>query len=510
MGRPSPRLSPPRRPDHRTLRQTDQRARGATVIAPATSAGSLENGDILCLGRIDHQVKIRGFRVELGEIESALRTVTTVREVLVVARVDRPGDPRLTAYWVGAAQRSELQARARERLPSYMQPSGYVKLDAFPLNTNGKIDRKALPAPSSDDDSSRQLLLPRSDKEVCLAAVWREVLGLAQVGIDQNFFDLGGTSVLAIELAARIEAEIGVAIPLAAIFHSPTVEGLLSVIEKDPGSLSLDTPVVVDLRRGAAGVPPLFCLLGVHLYQELAAAMPAERPVIGMHLPFRHVPGSGDRPSIAKMGAGYVRPIQKRQPRGPYHLAGLCFGGIIAYEAARQLEQKGEKVELITLFDSRLPTRESRAERVSEMFRTLVQQPALLPVLMRQRMAKIAAKWEARRASGMVRSTGQLQPIDVDVDSPDAAADVNKFAAQITETGARILIVRALDPGRPSWTAHLGWAGLSEYLVARNVRASHLGLLREPQVREVASAIVEMLDSGHASPEQKSASSSIP
>jgi len=465
----------------------------------------LDSGEIECLGRADHQVKIRGFRVELGEIESALRTVSTVREVLVVARVDRPGDPRLTAYWVGAAQRSELQTRARERLPSYMQPSGYVKLDAFPLNTNGKIDRKALPAPSSDDDLSRQLLLPRSDKEVRLAAVWREVLGLAQVSVDQDFFDLGGTSVLAIELAARIEAELGVAIPLAAIFHSPTVEGLLSVIEKDPGSLSLDTPVVVDLRRGAAGVPPLFCLLGVHLYQELAAALPADRPVIGMHLPFRHLPGSSDRPSIVKMGAGYVRLIQKRQPRGPYHLAGLCFGGVIAYEAARQLEEKGERVELITLFDSRLPTRESRGERLSEMVRTVVRQPELLPGLMRQRLGKMAAKWDSRRASRVERPAGPAQPVDVDVDSPDTAADVDRFAAQITGTGARLLVVRALDPGRRSWTAHLGWAGLSPHFVARNVRATHLGLLREPQVRAVAQAIVQMLDAGRGPSEERTA-----
>ena len=310
---------------------------------------------------------------------------------------------------------------------------------------------------------------------------------------------------LAIELAARIEAELGVAIPLAAIFHSPTVEGLLSVIEKDPGSLSLDTPVVVDLRRGAPGTPPLFCILGVQLYQELAAALPADRPVIGMHLPFRHLPGSDGRPSIAKMGAGYVRLIQSRQPHGPYHLAGLCFGGVIAYEAARQLEEQGEKVALIALFDSRLPTRESRAERWTEIWRTIVRQPDLLTMRMRQKLAKLAAKLVNPPASPVVRPAARLQPVDVDVDSPDAAADVDTFAARITGTAARLLVVRALDPDRPSWSTHLGWEGLAAHFVARNVRATHLGLLRQPEVRDVAAAIVEMLDSRPTPSEEKSA-----
>jgi thioesterase domain-containing protein len=117
----------------------------------------------------------------------------------------------------------------------------------------------------------------------------------------------------------------------------------------------------------------------------------------------------------------------------------------------------------------------------------------------------MAARWDSRRAARVVRSAGPAQPIDVDVDSPDTAADVDRFAAQITGTSARLLVVRALDPDRPSWTAHLGWAGLSEHLVARNVRATHLGLLREPQVREVAHAIVQMLDSGGGPSEERSA-----
>ena len=464
---------------------------------------ALDDGEIECLGRADHQVKIRGFRVELGEIESALRAVASVREVLVMARTDRPGDPRLTAYWVGSAERGELQSMARARLPHYMQPSGYVKLEAFPLNTNGKIDRKALPAPVNDDAVPQQLVLARSDKEARIAAVWREVLGIAQVGVDQNFFDLGGTSVLAIELAARIEAEIGVAIPLAAIFHAPTVEGLVSVIDKNPGALSLDTPVVVDLRRGAAESPPLFCLLGVQLYQALAVALPGNRPVIGMHHPFRYLPESGSRPSIAEMAAGYVKLIQKRQPRGPYHLAGLCFGGIIAYAVARQLENKGERVELVAIFDGFLPTEVSPAqrllsqtERVGEILRSVVRRPALLPVLIRQKIAKVAAESARRRTLQMERSAVPGRLVDVEIDSPAAATDVVNFAARVTNTDARLLVVRATNESRPAWMAnHLGWRGLAKRFVARDVPASHLGLLQEPHVRQVAGAIAEVLAS---------------
>ncbi len=190
----------------------------------------LEDGRFECLGRTDHQVKVRGFRIELGEIEAALRTVPGVREVVVVAERRAEGDPRLVAYWTGDVERLALYERARSALAPYMVPSAYARLDAFPLTTSGKIDRKALPSPDdvASDDVPALVLRPRDDTEARIASIWADVLGLDAVGVDQDFFALGGTSLLAIQARSRIEQEFGLEVPLRAFFESPTVSSIAS------------------------------------------------------------------------------------------------------------------------------------------------------------------------------------------------------------------------------------------------------------------------------------------
>ena len=328
---------------------------GDLIYRTGDLARLLVDGTFECLGRIDHQVKIRGYRIELGEIESVLRGVEDVREVLVVAE-DQEGDPRLAAYWVGKAERDALVGAARRALPPYMVPSSYVRLEAFPLTPNGKIDRKSLPRGTAAPAEAAQLKRPSDDTETRLAAIWCQVLGLDRVGVDQDFFTLGGTSVLAVQICVQIENETGVEIPLASFFESSTIEKLAPYVARVRQVASPDAPVIVDLRRSNGGRLPLFCLLGVNLYHDLALALTEERPVVGIHLPFRHVPGIDPRPTVAQMAAGYLALIRQRQSHGPYHLAGLCFGGVVAYEVARQLEALGETVATVAVFDGALPS----------------------------------------------------------------------------------------------------------------------------------------------------------
>ncbi len=195
------------------------------------------------VGRLDHQVKIRGFRIELGEIESTLSSHPTLREVVVVARDDPAGGQRLVAYVVGEpvaiAEVTALREFLRERLPAYMIPSAFVVLEAFPLTPNGKIDRRALPEPEPEhrrpDDASRAT--PRSPVEILIGELWSELLGLDRVGLDDNFFDLGGNSIVATRLISRVTARLGVDVGIGSLFERPTVEGFgLAVTEHLAGA----------------------------------------------------------------------------------------------------------------------------------------------------------------------------------------------------------------------------------------------------------------------------------
>jgi acyl-coenzyme A synthetase/AMP-(fatty) acid ligase/aryl carrier-like protein len=195
------------------------------------------NGDIECLGRTDHQVKIRGFRIELGEIEARLKQHADVRDAVVVAREDRAGEKRLVAYVVAASEKvpnaSDLRAFIRQTLPDYMVPSAWVFLPALPLSPNGKIDRRALPAPQVGEetvDSAGPGVAPRTPLEVELTAIWRALLARPELGVTDNVFDFGAHSLLLMRALSRIRQSIDVDLQVRDLFESPTVESLACVI----------------------------------------------------------------------------------------------------------------------------------------------------------------------------------------------------------------------------------------------------------------------------------------
>ncbi len=183
------------------------------------------------LGRIDHQIKLRGFRIELGEIEATLTRQDGVKEAVVIAREDQPGDKRLVAYFIARPDASpavaDLKSALKTTLPEYMVPTAIVKIDAFPLLPNGKIDTRALPAPDySRSDMPDAFVAPRNDIEAGVAAIWSEVLGVEKVGVHDNFFELGGHSLIATQLISRIRTMFEVELPLRKLFEAPTVEDL--------------------------------------------------------------------------------------------------------------------------------------------------------------------------------------------------------------------------------------------------------------------------------------------
>ena len=307
------------------------------------------DGAIEILGRTDSQIKIRGHRVELGEIEAVLGRHPSVREVAVISRA-RPRsqgseDTQLVAYLAanGEVTPSPLDLRAflAERLPEYMVPAAFVVLDALPSTPAGKINRLALPAPSFESVPSQpQSVAPRDEVEIRLAAIWREILGLHAVGITDSFFDLGGHSLLAVRMMAEVERVFGKKIPLIVLFQSQSIEALARIV-RSTAKLSR-WPAIVPVRaRGDKR--PLFLVARPNVnalgYIALVRGLNPEQPVYGLQMQYPEEAALGRPYSLAERDGWarhYLELMRAVQPEGPYLLAGMCEGGLIAFEMARR------------------------------------------------------------------------------------------------------------------------------------------------------------------------------
>jgi amino acid adenylation domain-containing protein len=424
----------------------------------------MPDGEIQCFGRIDNQVKIRGYRIELGAIEEALNILENIKESVVLAREDRPGDQRLVAYLVlekasGTKVIPEQSAKwknaLKEILPSYMIPADYILLDKIPLLPNGKIDRKSLPKPNEISGRDKKKELPKTDTEKLAAQIWAEILGADSIGLTDDFFELGGHSLLAVQVMIRLEKETGIKLPLTTLFKAPSLDLFASLIETikidqitdkqtdTESSTTLETkdihndfvPPRTDIEKLVAeiwaenlglesvGVYDDFFELGGHslmairvlnqLEKETGKRLPLatlfEHTTVetmammlkmdaksitwdslvaikphGQKMPMYIVHGAGlnvlffntlaknmdpeqpvyglqakglngiDEPleKIEDMAAYYISEIVKQNPKGPYALAGFSFGGIIAYEMAKQFKAMGKDVKMLAMFDT--------------------------------------------------------------------------------------------------------------------------------------------------------------
>ncbi len=260
----------------------------------------LPDGNIEFLGRIDHQVKINGLRIELGEVEVVLSNHPAVREAVVMAREDARGENRLVAYIEidGRTEpsTSELRAYIKEKLPDYMIPSAFVILDVFPLTSNGKIDRRALPAPDHAlRESQQDRSVPRNIFEEMLTGVWAKVLGTDQVGIHANFFELGGNSILATQVTSRISESFQVELPLRSIFESPTVAQLAGLVEQMRRAESNVTIIPVETVSRQATLPLSFAQQRLWFLHQLEP----DSPAYNMFMAFR-LSGKLDIPALER------------------------------------------------------------------------------------------------------------------------------------------------------------------------------------------------------------------
>ena len=319
----------------------------------------LPDGAVEFAGRADRQVKVRGHRIELGEIECAMERHAGVRQAVVVVREIDSQDQRLEAHIVPQAEQltiDQLRTFLQKSLPSYMVPSSFVVLDHLPLTPNGKVDRSALPAPDyMRQEQQEALVAPRDGLELQLRQIWEKLLKVRPIGIRDNFFDLGGHSLLAVRLFAQIEKVTGKRLPVAALFHAPTIEQLTRLMSRQEWSAQWKSLVAI---QPAGSKPPFFCVHahdgGVLFWRDLARHLGSDQPLYALQaqgLNGRQPPHN----RIDEMAAHYIKEIRALQPEGPYFIGGHCIGGLIAFEMAQQLHTQGERVGLLALFDSYAP-----------------------------------------------------------------------------------------------------------------------------------------------------------
>lgn len=326
----------------------------ARMYKTGDQARWLQNGEIDFLGRNDAQIKLRGFRIELSEIESHLARFPGVAEAAVALRQNASGDPILIAYWVGgdagdvSIDAAALRAHLAAVLPDYMVPAQFVWLEQLPLNPNGKLDRNALPVSVADVTTAGTNAVPVGVMEETIAAAWSIVLGRGELGRDDNFFAAGGHSLMTPRLVRQLQL-VGLTIQIADIFRYPTIAALAHAVQQRAHADS--ESALINIQDGDS--TPLFLFhdgFGLLLYAHvLAAQLPAGIAVCGLA---DTASPQDESASITLLADRLLPALRKRQPQGPYLLAGWSFGGLLAYEIATRLVDDGEVVEYLGLIDS--------------------------------------------------------------------------------------------------------------------------------------------------------------
>ena len=473
---------------------------GARIYRTGDLARWRPDGSLEYLGRLDSQVKIRGLRIELGEIEAVLGRHPHVREAVVVVRGEDAAR-RLVACVVarpGAVVRAdELREHVRRAVPVYMVPAAFVALNALPLTANGKVDRRALAAlaEAPAHEPGPTVAAPPGSLEAQLADLWQALLGGRPIGVDDDFFELGGDSLTAARMIQQVGDLTGCALPLTTLYESPTV-GELARLLRRRGEREFDvTAPAVTLNRGGDRTP-LFLfhgmLTGGAFYAlRLARRLGPRQPVHVVH-PFTGV--TAPIPStIEAMVEEHLRVVRALQPHGPYRLAGYCNGGLVAYEIARRLQESGDAVELLALIAAapatplaatgRLVQRaaelaglspERTAEPVARL-RSFVEALTTLPP--RARASFVVAKGAALARRAARRSVGRPSGFTPGVMDLYHRIVMRYFAQRYA--GAVVLLWPEREPWGSAAAAASAWRRLVPSVSVHVVPGDHLAVVHE-------------------------------
>jgi len=468
------------------------------------------DGTVELLGRMDAQVKVRGFRIELGEVEAVLNACPDVREAAVVLHKGPSGENALAGYFVPARDSGafveQIRAHLRQRLPDYMVPAYLVPLAALPHTPNGKIDRKALPAPDSVRVEQAATIETTLDPlEITLIAIWEKVLGVSQVGRTDNFFELGGHSLLAAKMFAHMQKMLGKTLPLATLFQAPTVAKLAALLRDKGWSPSWSS--LVPIRPGGSKAPFYFVHpIGGNVLNlaGIAAHFDADQPIFGLQakgLDGKETPNT----SIEQMATDYIEHMRSVQPDGPYHIGGFSAGGVVAYEMARQLHAAGQKVSVLALLDTKIDAPAANAgtaswRAIQRLVRTVGFNVRYVFHIGLGRFARQKAKnwrmranirlWSTIQALGQ---TGGARRLDVE----EAFLLALRNYTPLPYQGDAILF-RAKDELVSYSDETLGWGDLVQgKLEIREVSGDHDTILYEPHIGMLARVLNSCLQAVH-------------
>lgn len=364
------------------------------------------DGSIEFVGRKDSQIKIRGYRIELGEIEVTLVQHPAIREAVVTVHETEDGSQNLVAYLVLTAEIENLRTFLKERLPDYMIPNDFVVLEKLPLTMTGKINRRALPAPSiavqrfsTPGVEDAKSVKPRNVLESQLSDIWKRILKIKSVGIHDNFFDLGGHSLLAVTLLNEIEKNFQKNIPLIALFHSPTIAQQADLLNKEHCTTHWRALEVIQPHGSR---PPFFLMGNNRLGRALSPVLGNEQPLYGLNV--INLQSLGDTvANIKDLANRCIKEIQIMQPQGPYYLGGYCIDAPVAFEMARQFSDLGQKVALLALFDAFINIiREEQGFSLAHHWLNLLD---LGPSYVYKKMSK---RWERFLRFSQLKSLGKL------------------------------------------------------------------------------------------------------
>ncbi len=458
---------------------------GARMYRTGDLGRWLANGEIEFVGRNDFQVKIRGLRIELGEIEAALSLHPAVREAVVLAREDMPGAKRLVAYYLvdqGSTPPapSELWSFLRSRLPDFMVPSAFVTLDALPLTPNGKLDRKALPQPLAKD-AHQSYSAPRNQTEKKLIEIWESLLGVKHIGIHDNFFSLGGNSLLSVKLLAEVKIHFNTELTPVAAYQFPTVEELARNITFNDRQSSFYSIVPI---QSSGSRPPLFAIHTITL-QDLPKYLGHDQPLYFIR--YAMASENSDKPvrlpSLVDLASHYIKEMKQILPSGSYNLIGFSFGGIIAYEMACQLVAGGDKVNLVGLLDTYL-TKDRK----------------LLPLhcIIYNIIKKIKTK-----SLPLLNNSNTLSPKNdenefwpnIYTSAPDVRC-YNSYKANVYN--GRVTLFQGFKQETAFYTYDIpehAWRNfLGDRVEVQHVSGSHFDIVREPHVKILAEKIMSCMD----------------